>query len=215
VHSVANELWAMDRRSLAISVDVSAPTSIEAAVQQVDAEWARLDILVNTQDQLFARPFDEIGPDEWAATLDTNLTAAALACQAAGRLMVRDHRLHGRGGSIVNVVRAPAPQGGSGFAAYRAASGGLVALSRALAAEWESWGITVNIVEAWFGADQAGASGLEGGMAAGGASPGALPLPGPVDNDAVAATIVESIASGETGAMRSVRMDASSDPLAG
>ena len=204
VHSVANELWAMDRRSLAITVDVSAPTSVEAAVQQVDAEWQRLDILVNAQDRLFALPFDETGPDEWASTLDANLTAAALACRAAGRLMMREHQLHQRGGSIVNVVSAPATDGWAGFAACSAASGGLLALSRALAAEWESWGIAVNVVDAGFGEDQ-----IREAAAEDAAHPVVLPSGPAVSNRAIAEAIVELIESGATGLVQRLRPDVS------
>ena len=140
VHSVANELWAMNRRSLAVPIDLRVPSLVEAAVQQVDSEWSRLDILVNAQDRLLALPFDETGPDEWAEMLDANLTSAALACQAAGRVMMRDHAMHGRGGAIVSLVSAPAVEGRPGFAAYAAAAGGLLALTRSLAAEWARMG---------------------------------------------------------------------------
>ena len=204
VHSVANELWAMDRRSLPVSVDLRAPASVEAAVQQVDAEWGKLDILVNAQDRLFALPFDETGPDEWAATVEANLTAAALACQAAGHLMMREHQLHGRGGAIVNVVSAPAVDGWAGFAAYSAAAGGLVALSRALAAEWESWDIAVNVVDAGFGEDQIADAAPDGT-----ANPARPPAGTPVSNRAIALAVLELIDSGTTGEVRRLSSDPS------
>lgn len=194
VHSAANELWAMDRRSIAVPMDLLDPTSVEAAVQQVDSAWGRLDILVNAQDRLLALPFDETGPDEWATTLALNLTAAALACQAAGHVMMRERR-----GSIVSVVSAPATVASAGFAAYSAAGGGLVALSRALAAEWAAWGIAVNVVQAGFGEDQV--CDAAPGEAA---HPVALPAGPPTSNVVIAAAIVELIESADTGVVRSV-----------
>ena len=194
VHSVANELWAMDRRSIAVPIDVLDPTSVEAAVQQVDSAWGRLDILVNAQDRLLALRFDETGPDEWAATLAVNLTAAALACQAAGHVMMRE-----RSGSIVSVVSAPATEASAGFAAYSAAGGGLVALSRALAVEWEAWGIAVNVVQAGFGEDQ-----VREAAPREAARPVALPAGPPTSNAVIATAIVELIESADTGVVRSV-----------
>lgn len=202
VHSVANELWAMDRRSLAVEVDVRDPTSVEAAVQRVDDEWARLDILVVGQDRLLALPFDETGPDEWAEMLDANLTSAALACQAAGRLMMREGH-----GAIVNVVSEPALRGTAGFAAYSAATGGLVALSRALSEEWESWGIAVSVIDGGFGEDQ-----LREAAPSEASHPVALPGAPPTSNAAIAEAVVAVIEEGVSGVVRSLRPNASGGP---
>ncbi|PZC47713.1 MAG: 3-oxoacyl-[acyl-carrier protein] reductase [Chloroflexi bacterium] len=221
VHSVANELWAMDRRSIAVTLDVRDPASVGAAVQQIDSEWGRLDILVVAQDRLLALPFDETGPDEWAEMLDANLTSAALACQAAGRLMMRERAMHGArpgqgggviggasggaiGGAIVNVVSTPAVEAGAGFVAYAAAAGGLVAMSRALAAEWAEWGIAVSVVEAGFGEDA-----LLSAAPREAAHPPALPDARPTPNASIAAAVVDLIASGESGGVRRVRPTAS------
>lgn len=205
VHSVANEVWAMDRRSVAVTLDVRDPASLEAAVQQVDAEWGRLDILVVAQDRLLALPFDETGPDEWAEMLDANLTSAALASQAAARLMMREHAIHAGqpgqpGGAIVNVVSAPAVEGRAGFAAYTAAAGGLVAMSRALAAEWRDWGIAVSVVDAGFGEDQ-----VPGAAPAEASHPLRLPDEPPTPNRAIATAVTELVESGESGVVRRVR----------
>ncbi len=200
VHSVANELWALDRRGLAVPIDLRAPSLVEAAVQQVDSEWSRLDILVNAQDRLLALPFDETGPDEWSEMLDANLTSAALACQAAGRVMMRDHAMHGRGGAIVSLVCAPAVEGRAGFAAYAAAAGGLLALTRSLAAEWADWDIAVSALEVGFGQDQ-----LEEAAPAGAAHPVALPDRPDAPNGEIAAAVAALIESGESGVVRRLR----------
>ena len=200
VHSVANELWAMNRRSLAVPIDVRAPSLVEAAVQQVDSEWSRLDILVNAQDRLLALPFDETGPDEWAEMLDANLTSAALACQAAGRVMMRDHAMHGRGGAIVSLVSAPAVEGRPGFAAYAAAAGGLLALTRSLAAEWAEWDIAVSALDVGFGQDQ-----LEEAAPAGASHPVALPGEAGTPNTEIATAVAALIESGESGVVRRLR----------
>ena len=88
VASAANQIWSLGRRNLALEVDATDPADVEASIQQVHAEWGRLDILVNAHDQMLVVPFDETGRDEWDAALATNLTAVALACQAAGHVMM-------------------------------------------------------------------------------------------------------------------------------
>ena len=197
VHSVANELWALNRRSLAVPIDLRVPSLVEAAVQQVDSEWSRLDILVNAQDRLLALPFDETGPDEWAEMLDANLTSAALACQAAGRVMMRDHAMHARGGAIVSLISAPAVEGRTGFAAYAAAAGGLLALTRSLAAEWAEWDIAVAALDVGFAEAQ-----LEAAAPAGASHPVALPGGAGTPNTEIATAVAALIESGESGVVR-------------
>jgi 2-deoxy-D-gluconate 3-dehydrogenase len=151
VASAANQVWSAGRRNLALELDPSDPENLDACVQQIDAEWGRLDILVNAQDLVFAMPFEETGRAEWDTTIAVNLTSVALSCQAAGKLMARDGF-----GRIINVVSAPGVRGVANMVAYAAAKGGVVALTRALSQEWGAQGIAVNAVHAGFYEDQAG-----------------------------------------------------------
>ena len=131
--------------------DATDPADVEASIQRVDAEWGRLDILVNAHDHMLVVPFDETGRDEWDATLATNLTAVALACQAAGHVMMRQGS-----GRIINIVSAVGVHGVPRMAAYAAASGGVEALTRALAHEWAARDVNVNAIRIGFYADQPG-----------------------------------------------------------
>jgi 2-deoxy-D-gluconate 3-dehydrogenase len=151
VNSVANQIWSLNRRNIPIEIDARDPVSVEAAIQRIDDEWDHLDILVNAQDLVFAKPFDETSLEEWDATLSANLSSVALSCQAAGRLMMRDGF-----GRIINIVTVPAERGVSNMAAYAAAKGGVEALSRALSQEWARVGIAVNCIQIGFYEDQAG-----------------------------------------------------------
>ena len=151
VASAANQIWSLGRRNLALEVDATDPADVEASIQQVHAEWGRLDILVNAHDQMLVVPFDETGRDEWDAALATNLTAVALACQAAGHVMM----LQGSG-RMINIVSAVGAHGVPRMAAYAAASGGVEGLTRALAHEWAGRAINVNAIRIGFYADQPG-----------------------------------------------------------
>ena len=110
-----------------------------------EAALGRLDILVNnagvTRDTLMLRMKDE----DWSSVIAVNLDAAFRLMRAAVKGMVR--RRHGRIVSITSVVGAT---GNAGQANYAASKAGLVGLSKSLAAEVASRGITVNCVAPGF-----------------------------------------------------------------
>ncbi len=151
INSVANQVWSHHRRNMALEMDARDPIKVEMAVERIIDEWDRIDILVNAQDLVFAKPFEETSLTEWDATLLANLGSVALSCQAVGRVMMRQGS-----GRVINVVTVAAEQGVANMAAYAAAKGGVVSMSRALSQEWARSGISVNCIQIGFYADQAG-----------------------------------------------------------
>jgi len=151
INSVANQVWSHHRRNLALEMDARDPVKVEVAVQRIVDDWDRIDILVNAQDLVFAKPFDETSLGEWDATLSANLSSVALSCQAVGRVMMRQG-----GGRVINVVTVAAERGVANMVAYAAAKGGVESMSRALSQEWARSGIAVNCIQIGFYADQAG-----------------------------------------------------------
>lgn len=126
--------------------DVSKPEEVQAAVSKTIEAFGRIDILVNNAGVTWGAPAEDMPLEKWRAVLDTNLTGAFLFCQAAGRDMMR--RQYGR---IINVASINAVQGGLPMpdisaAGYVASKGGLVALTRELAAKWARYGIRVNAI---------------------------------------------------------------------
>ena len=126
--------------------DVSKPEEVQAAVSKTIETFGRVDILVNNAGITWGAPAEDMPLEKWRAVLDTNLTGAFLFCQAAGRDMMR--RQYGR---IINVASINAIQGGLPMpdisaAGYVASKGGLVALTRELAAKWARYGIRVNAI---------------------------------------------------------------------
>jgi NAD(P)-dependent dehydrogenase (short-subunit alcohol dehydrogenase family) len=118
-------------------VDVSMETSVAAAFARAGA----VDILVNNAGQAASAPFTKTDAALWQRMLDVNLTGAYHCTQAALPAM-----LDAGWGRIVNVASTAGLTGYRYVAAYCAAKHGLVGLTRALALELASKGITVNAV---------------------------------------------------------------------
>ena len=126
--------------------DVSNIDEVGAAVSETLKAFGRIDILVNNAGVTWGAPAEDMPIEKWRTVLDTNLTGAFLCCQAAGREMIRQQY-----GRIINIASINAIQGGLPMqdisnAGYVASKGGLVALTRELAAKWARHGIRVNAI---------------------------------------------------------------------
>ena len=128
-----------------IVLDVNDGEALQAAVDAIVAQDGGLHILVNnagiTRDTLAMRMKDA----DWDAVLDTNLKAVFRASRAVMRVMLKQR--HGR---IVNITSVVGASGNAGQANYAAAKAGVAGLTRALARELGSRGITVNCVAPGF-----------------------------------------------------------------
>ncbi|MEY3095192.1 MAG: 3-oxoacyl-ACP reductase FabG [Burkholderiaceae bacterium] len=126
-------------------LQVNEPGAIEAIVAKVSADHGSLDILVNnagiTRDNLAMRMKDE----EWDAVIETNLSSVFRLCRAVLRPMMK-----ARWGRIINITSVVGEIGNAGQANYAAAKAGVAGMTRALAREVGSRGITVNAVAPGF-----------------------------------------------------------------
>lgn len=127
------------------AVDVADSAALAKAIESVADEHGRLDILVNnagiTRDTLILRMSDE----DWNEVIQTNLTAAFVATRAAARPMMK-----GRFGRIVNISSTSGVVGNPGQANYSAAKAGLIGLTRSVARELGSKGVTCNVIAPGF-----------------------------------------------------------------
>jgi NAD(P)-dependent dehydrogenase (short-subunit alcohol dehydrogenase family) len=144
--AVQRELSKMGRTSSTVATDVTLGTGVQVMVRQVAKDLGGIDILVSAPDLFLGKPAESTTDIEWNRVLQVNLSGAFHACRAAGKEMLRQ----GGGGRIINVVSAMGARGLANAAAYCAAQGGVVNLTRALAQEWGAQGITVNaIAQGW------------------------------------------------------------------
>jgi NAD(P)-dependent dehydrogenase (short-subunit alcohol dehydrogenase family) len=139
----ANTLPALQRKSLAKTIDITSERDVTALVQHTIAELGQLDILVNAPDLPFAKPLAEVSLAEWQRVLAVNLTGVYLTCRAASAAMLAQ-----QAGRIINIVSVLGERGMANGSAYCAAQAGVLNLTRALSLEWARNGITVNAIGA-------------------------------------------------------------------
>ena len=128
-------------RAHVLPCDLSNAAAVEDLVKQAVEAMGSVDILVNnagiTRDALAMRMSDE----DWLSVIEVNLTSTFRLCRAAIRPMMK-----ARWGRIINVTSVVAQAGNPGQVNYAAAKAGVAGLSRSLAQEVASRGITVNCV---------------------------------------------------------------------
>jgi len=125
----------------AYAVDVAEHAAVEKAGTQILEDFGRIDILVNnagvTRDGLAMR----MSVDDWDGVINTNLRGAFSFTQAVMRAMIKQ-----RSGRIINISSVIGLMGNAGQTNYAASKAGLIGLTKSLARELASRGITVNAI---------------------------------------------------------------------
>ena len=128
-----------------LTCNLSDPEAVEALPKQAIEAMGSVDILVNnagiTRDNLFMRMSD----DEWNSVIDVNLTATMRLCRGVLRGMMKS-----RWGRIVNISSVVGATGNPGQGNYAASKAGMIGMSKSLAYEVASRGITVNAIAPGF-----------------------------------------------------------------
>src|SRR5437660_6457986 len=139
------EVEAMGRRALPVQMDMTSMDQIFQAVDDTVRHFGKLDILVNNAGIAPGNLAENVREEDYDATLAVNLKGLFFACQAAGRVMIRQ-----RAGRIINMSSQ------AGFAAlpeesvYCMTKAAIVHLTRCLAVEWGKYNINVNAVAPTF-----------------------------------------------------------------
>lgn len=141
----AAEIRALGRKAWAHAVDVSDSAAVNAAGEKILQETGKVDILVNnagvTRDGLIMRLSDE----DWDTVLNTNLKGAFLFSRVFCRGFLKQ-----RSGRIINIASVIGLMGNAGQCNYAASKAALIGMSKALAKEFASRGVTVNALAPGF-----------------------------------------------------------------
>lgn len=122
-------------------VDVTDEASVRALAETAVDRLGGVDVLVNSAGVFAMHESATLELAEWRRIIDTNLTGTFLACRVFGAMMV-----DAGGGRIINLASTDGFVGVAQEAAYCASKGGVVQLTRALAAEWIKQGVRVNAI---------------------------------------------------------------------
>ena|SRR3989338_974800 len=143
--SGAKEISGMNLKSHAFVCNVTDPQSIEKMTEDVISKFGKIDILVNnagiTRDTLIMR----MKVEDWNAVIETNLSSVFKVTQS-----VVKHMSKANYGRIVNIASVIGMHGNFGQANYAAAKAGVIALSKTIAKEYASKGITANAIAPGF-----------------------------------------------------------------
>src|ERR687896_682597 len=137
----AQAVKALGGKTIALEADLRDEKSCRAMVGEAAERLGRLDILVNNAGTNVRKAPQDYAMEEWRLVLDTNLTSAFVASQAA-----YPHMKRAGGGKIVNIGSMMSLFGASFAAPYGASKGGIVQLTKSLAAAWAKDNIQVNAV---------------------------------------------------------------------
>ena len=141
VQSVANKIADQKFNATAESCDISDSKNVTELIKKIIEKYGRIDILINnagiTRDNLLMRMSD----DEWNEVINVNLKAAFTASKAASRTMMKQ-----RSGRIINISSVVGLMGNAGQVNYAASKAGLIGMTKSIARELSSRGITANCI---------------------------------------------------------------------
>ena len=138
----AAEVAAAIPGALGVAADVASKAAVDVLFDRVEAEFGRIDVLVNNAGNIYAaRHFLEGDEAWWDQVLGVNLKGAYLCSDRAARSMVRR-----RSGVILHMSSGGATKAHRGNVAYDASKGGIEAMTRAMALDLAPYGIRVNAV---------------------------------------------------------------------
>jgi 3-oxoacyl-[acyl-carrier protein] reductase len=142
---IAAQIAAGGGRAHPVDAELSNPAEAGAVIAAAADTYGRIDILVNNAGGARDGPVLRMSDEDWRAVVDRGLSGTFYCIRAALREFVRQRR-----GRVINVTSSAGPTGPVGQANYVAARAGLIGLTRAVAREVGSRGITVNAVAPGF-----------------------------------------------------------------
>ncbi|MDA0365627.1 MAG: glucose 1-dehydrogenase [Chloroflexi bacterium] len=139
--AAAAEVTAAGGTALAVTVDVAQASQVDAMVARAVAEFGRIDVLVNNAGRGITGRAHDLSVDDWRTVIDTTLSSVFYGAKYA-----IPHMLAAGGGRIVNIASVQGFTAHRGAAAYNAAKGGVINLTRNLALDYALDGIRCNCI---------------------------------------------------------------------
>lgn len=141
VEAMAAEIEERGRKTLRVPSDVSDKSSLERLLAEIVAAFGKVDILVNSAGRTKRAPTLDFPEEDWHAIFETNLTGLLRTCQVFGR-----HMLEREYGRIINIASLSTFVALYEVAAYSASKAAVASLTKSLAIEWATHGVTVNAI---------------------------------------------------------------------
>ena len=142
---VVKKIESLEKSALAIKADVTKKEEVDHMVQDVLGKFRTIDILVNSAGIGRRVKAEEMSEKDWDEVISVNLKGTFLCCQSVGKLMIKQKK-----GKIINIASVVGQRGLFHpldlALSYCASKGGVVQLTRALAAEWAKYNVHVNAI---------------------------------------------------------------------
>jgi NAD(P)-dependent dehydrogenase (short-subunit alcohol dehydrogenase family) len=133
-----------------VSLDVTEPQDVKAAVAHAETEMGAIDILVNNSGVSVTQKLVDVTPEDYDFVMDTNVRGAFFVAQEVGKRMIA--RAQGAapgtftGGRIVNIASIAGLKAISQIGVYAMSKAAVIHMTRAMALEWGRWGINVTAI---------------------------------------------------------------------
>ena len=131
----------LGRKAVAFVGDMSDKETPKRLIDEVVAEFGKIDILINNAGMIRRTPAVDFSEEDWSTVIEVNLSSVFRLSQAAGRHMIAQGS-----GKIVNIASLLSFQGGITVPAYTASKSGVAGLTKAFANEWAKNNINVNAI---------------------------------------------------------------------